>query len=156
MLIFVLQAVLIGLIIAAQFQKGETSNVRLVFDVPYDISASTRIGQVAGIAIIIFYQKDYWIASTLLEIRFLGGPSEKCVNYVSKHHSPITGYGCDVCFYSDDFTEQRHHRVGKGLQECYRKVGAKRLSILAYGNGVCDSTLNLTVTVRSQILSNWT
>ena len=62
-LVFVLQVVLIAMIIAAQFEQDERTGS--FPDVPYDVTISTRIGQVAGMMIILFYQKDFWIASTL-------------------------------------------------------------------------------------------
>jgi len=69
--VFLLQAVLIAMIMAAQWEQNSTASHFL--DVPYDATLSTRIGQVAGMMLIIFYQNDYWVASTLLEISFWGG-----------------------------------------------------------------------------------
>lgn len=69
--VFLLQAVLIAMIIARQWEQHIMASHFL--DVPYDSTLSTRIGQVAGMMLILFYQKDYWVASTLLEISFWGG-----------------------------------------------------------------------------------
>ena len=68
--VFVVQSVLIGMIIFAQW--GQHNKADVFLDVPLNVSLTTRIGQVAGMLIILFYQNDYWVASTLLEIRFLG------------------------------------------------------------------------------------
>ena len=64
------QSVLIGLIISAQWTQH--NKVDVFFDVPLNVTLTTCIGQVAGMLIILFYQNDYWVASTLLEIWFLG------------------------------------------------------------------------------------
>ena len=72
--VFALQAVFIIMIMAAQWEQHSTASHFL--DVPYDATLSTRIGQVAGMMLIIFYQKDYWVASTLLEISFWGRAGE--------------------------------------------------------------------------------
>ena len=70
MAVFVVQSVLIGMIIFAQW--GQHNKADVFLDVPLNVTLTTRIGQVAGMLIILFYQNDYWVASTLLEIRFLG------------------------------------------------------------------------------------
>jgi len=72
--VFALQTVLIAMIIAAQWEQNSTASHFL--DAPYDATLSTRIGQVSGMMLILFYQNDYWVASTLLEISFWGSAGE--------------------------------------------------------------------------------
>ena len=60
------------MIIGAQWEQQHSTASHFI-DVPYaDVTLSTRIGLVAGMLLILFYQKDYWVASTLLEIRYFG------------------------------------------------------------------------------------
>lgn len=66
--VFALQATLTVMILISQIARMEDNKHFL--DVPYAVSLSTRIGQVAGMIIILFYQEDYWVSSTLLTIRF--------------------------------------------------------------------------------------
>jgi hypothetical protein len=66
LIVFLLQATLIGMILVTQWDQYQQSNHFL--DVPFDVSLSTRIGQFAGMFILIFYQNDYWVSSSLFEI----------------------------------------------------------------------------------------
>ena len=52
--VFFLQATLIGMILAAQFSQYRTSTHFL--NVPFDVPFSTRIGQVAGMILVIVFQ----------------------------------------------------------------------------------------------------
>ena len=67
--VFSLQAILTAMVLIAEIQQS-TGNPFLML--PFDVRLSTRIGQVVGLIIILMYQSDYWTASTLLEIRFIG------------------------------------------------------------------------------------
>lgn len=67
--VFAMQATLILMIIAAQWEQGFLNSV------PYNVSLSTRIGQIAGMILILLYQRDYWVSSTLLEIYVFAGES---------------------------------------------------------------------------------
>jgi hypothetical protein len=65
-IVFLLQATLMWMILATQWDQYKKSDHFL--DVPFDVSYSTHIGQFAGLIILIFYQNDYWVASSLFEI----------------------------------------------------------------------------------------
>ena len=65
-IVFLLQATLIGMILVTQWDQYQQSNHFL--DVPFDVKLSTRIGQFAGMLILIFYQNDYWVSSSLFVI----------------------------------------------------------------------------------------
>ena len=68
--VFALQATLTVMVLFAEIQSREEFDNLL--HAPYNVNMNTRIGQVAGMVIILLYQSDYWTASTILEIRFLG------------------------------------------------------------------------------------
>ena len=58
-----LLTVLIAMIIGAQWEQQHSTASHFI-DVPYaDVTLSTRIGLVAGMLLILFYQKDYLVAS---------------------------------------------------------------------------------------------
>ncbi len=70
LLVFGIQASFTSMIIQAQWYQHKAATNFL--DVPYDVTLSTRIGQVTGMILIVYYQTDYWVASTLLEIMVFG------------------------------------------------------------------------------------
>ncbi len=69
--VFALQATLTSMVLFAEFRQ--TAGYNNTLHAPYDVTTTTRIGQMAGMVIILLYQSDYWSASTLLEIRFMNG-----------------------------------------------------------------------------------